>query len=218
MRCSWAETTEKYQRYHDTEWGVPLFDDQKLFEYICLEAAQAGLNWRMVLERRDAYGELYYNFDIAKVAAMTDEELHEILQNPAIIRNRLKVFAFRKNALAAQAAIERHGSLARYLWRFVDHTPIINEPKTLDDIPATTPESDAMSQQMKKDGFTFVGSTICYAFMQASGMVNDHMRECFRYDEIKRGQNSGEGDVNMSTIGRRKNNYKLKSFDNETRG
>ena len=181
MCCVWAEASECERRYHDEEWGVPLYDDQRLFELLCLEGAQAGLSWRTVLEKRAHYQQVYHGFSIDVVAAMTDEQLTALLGDAGIIRNRLKVFGFRKNAQAAQKVIRQHGSLVKYLWQFVGGQPIINHWQTEADVPARTVESDAMSRQLKKDGFTFVGSTICYALMQASGMVNDHVVSCWRH-------------------------------------
>lgn len=181
VRCKWAEVSDSERRYHDEEWGVPLRDDQRLFELLCLEGAQAGLSWRTVLEKRAHYRQVYHQFDIAAVAAMTDDELEALLEDKGIIRNRLKVFGFRKNAQAAQKMIQQHGSLAQYLWQFVDGQPVVNRWQSEADVPAQTERSDAMSRQLKKDGFTFVGSTICYAFMQASGMVSDHVVGCWRH-------------------------------------
>lgn len=184
-RCSWAEGSELEMAYHDKEWGVPLRDDRSLFEFLCLEGAQAGLSWRTILQKRAAYKELFHNFEIDEVATMTDEELEEILLNPAIIRNRLKVFGFRKNAQAAQNVTSEHGSLTEYVWSFTDGQPINNGFEKMSDIPAVTKISDQMSKTLKQDGFTFVGSTICYAFMQAAGMVNDHLIDCFRFEEVR---------------------------------
>ena len=183
-RCAWANGSKPEMEYHDTEWGVPLHDDQKLFEFICLEGAQAGLSWSTILKKREGYRELFHDFDIATCAKMTDDELEKILQSPKIVRNRLKVFSVRKNAIAAQRIIAEHGSLADHLWSFVNNTPIDGKRTTMADVPATTAISEAMSRVLKKDGFTFVGSTICYALMQATGMVNDHTLNCFRYNEI----------------------------------
>jgi DNA-3-methyladenine glycosylase I len=166
------------QAYHDTEWGVPLHDDQRLFELLTLEGAQAGLSWRTVLVRRDAYRAAYHGFDISRVATMSDAELETLLADSALIRNRLKIFSVRDNARAALAV---HGSLDRYLWSFVGHTPHSNAWTSSAQVPATTPVSDAMSKALKKAGFRFVGSTICYAFMQATGMVDDHLTTCFRH-------------------------------------
>lgn len=181
-RCHWAETADAaMQAYHDTEWGVPQHDDRALFELLTLEGAQAGLSWRTVLARRDAYRQAYHGFDIARVAAMTDAELETLLVDSPLIRNRLKIFSARDNAKAALAAIAQYGSLDRYLWSFVDHQPIRNHRTDRAQVPATTPVSDAMSKALKKAGFRFVGSTICYAFMQATGMVDDHVITCFRH-------------------------------------
>jgi DNA-3-methyladenine glycosylase I len=181
VRCHWAETADaQMQAYHDTEWGVPQHDDRALFELLTLEGAQAGLSWRTVLVRRDAYRNAYHGFDIERVAAMTDAELGTLLAESGLIRNRLKIYSVRENARAALAAIGLHGSLDRYLWSFVDGKPIRNG---WTELPATTPVSDAMSKALKKAGFRFVGSTICYAFMQATGMVNDHASNCFRYNQ-----------------------------------
>lgn len=182
-RCAWAEVSPSERQYHDEEWGVPLRDDRRLFELLCLEGAQAGLSWRTVLEKRAHYQQVYHQFDIAAVAAMTDDELEALLEDKGIIRNRLKVFGFRKNAQAAQKTIQQHGSLAQYMWQFVDGQPVVNHWQTEADVPVQTERSDAMSRQLKKDGFTFVGSTICYAFMQASGMVNDHVVGCWRHPD-----------------------------------
>jgi DNA-3-methyladenine glycosylase I len=181
-RCHWAETSDaQMQAYHDTEWGVPHHDDRALFELLTLEGAQAGLSWRTVLVRRDAYRAAYHGFDIERVAAMTDAELEKLLSDSPLIRNRLKIFSTRDNARAALAAIAGHGSLDRYLWSFVDHEPVRNGWTDRAQVPATTPVSDAMSKALKKAGFRFVGSTICYAFMQATGMVDDHLVHCFRH-------------------------------------
>jgi DNA-3-methyladenine glycosylase I len=182
IRCSWATGADaRMQAYHDTAWGVPQHDDRALFELLTLEGAQAGLSWRTVLVRRDAYREAYHGFDIDRVAAMTDAELERLLADSGLIRNRLKIFSVRDNALAARAMIEQHGSLDRYLWSFVDHQPIRNTWSELGQVPATTPLSDAMSKALRKVGFRFVGSTICYAFTQATGMVDDHLTRCFRH-------------------------------------
>ncbi|MEA2775099.1 MAG: DNA-3-methyladenine glycosylase [Acetobacteraceae bacterium] len=183
-RCHWAETADpQMQAYHDTEWGVPQHDDRALFELLTLEGAQAGLSWRTVLVRRGAYRQAYHNFDIERLAAMTDTELAGLLTNSPLIRNRLKIFSVRDNARAALAAIAQHGSLDRYLWSFVNHVPIRNNRTDRSQVPATTPGSDVMSKALKKAGFRFVGSTICYAFMQATGMVDDHLTICFRHTQ-----------------------------------
>ncbi|MFC3651574.1 DNA-3-methyladenine glycosylase I [Dyella humi] len=181
IRCHWAGDGELMQAYHDTEWGVPLHDDRALFEFLCLEGAQAGLSWRTVLHKRDHYRRAFHDFDIARVAAMKDRELEKLLLDPGLIRNRLKIFSARDNAKAALDAIGEHGSLDAYLWSFVDGKPIRNAWRTQGEVPASTPVSDRMSKALKKHGFRFVGTTICYAFMQATGMVNDHLVECFRH-------------------------------------
>jgi DNA-3-methyladenine glycosylase I len=184
IRCPWAENADaQMQAYHDTEWGVPQHDDTALFELLTLEGAQAGLSWRTVLVRRDAYRNAYHGFDIERVAAMTDVALEQLLAHSPLVRNRLKIFSVRDNARAALEAIGQHGSLDAYLWSFVNHTPIRNNRTDRSQVPATTPGSDAMSKALKKAGFRFVGSTICYAFMQATGMVDDHLTECFRHNQ-----------------------------------
>jgi DNA-3-methyladenine glycosylase I len=181
VRCPWAETSGALmQAYHDTEWGVPQHDDRALFEFLTLEGAQAGLSWRTVLVRRDAYRTAYHGFDIERVAAMTDTELEKLLVDSPLIRNRLKIFSTRDNARATLDAIARHGSVDRYLWSFVGYKPVRNGWTERSQVPATTPVSDTMSKTLKKAGFRFVGSTICYAFMQATGMVDDHLTSCFR--------------------------------------
>ncbi|MEP4149488.1 MAG: DNA-3-methyladenine glycosylase I [Halioglobus sp.] len=184
-RCTWCGTDPLYMQYHDEEWGVPVWDDQTLFEFLILEGAQAGLSWITVLKKREAYRKLFSNFDAHKVARYTDNRLEKHLQNPAIIRNRLKVFGARKNAIAFLEVQAEKGSFANYIWDFVDGTPIQNKWKSMSQVPATTAISDALSKDMKKRGFTFVGSTIMYAHMQATGMVNDHTTGCFRYRECK---------------------------------
>jgi DNA-3-methyladenine glycosylase I len=181
LRCHWAADGELMQAYHDSEWGVPLHDDRMLFEFLCLEGAQAGLSWRTVLHKRDHYRRAFHGFDIARVAAMKDRELEKLLLDPGLIRNRLKITSARDNAKAALEVIDEHGSLDAYLWSFVDGKPIRNNWRTRAEVPASTPVSDQMSKSLKKRGFRFVGTTICYAFMQATGMVNDHLVECFRH-------------------------------------
>ncbi|MCR9217225.1 MAG: DNA-3-methyladenine glycosylase I [bacterium] len=179
-RCAWCTDDDIYRRYHDEEWGVPVRDDQRLFGMLQLEGAQAGLSWITVLNKRARYEHVFHGFDIERCAAMTDRQLERLLEDPGIIRNRLKVYGVRKNAKAALRLMEREGSLSEYLWSFVGGAPIINRPATIARVPTSTAESDAMSNALKKAGFTFVGSTICYAFMQAVGMVNDHTAGCFR--------------------------------------
>lgn len=169
------------QAYHDTEWGTPLHDDRALFEFLCLEGAQAGLSWRTVLHKRDNYRRAFHDFDIARVAAMKDRELEKLLLDVGLIRNRLKITATRDNAKVALETIDEYGSLATYFWSFVDGKPIQNRWRVKSEVPASAPLSDRMSKDLKKRGFRFVGTTICYAFMQATGMVNDHLVECFRH-------------------------------------
>ncbi len=182
QRCPWGATDPLLRDYHDAEWGVPLHDDRRLFEFLCLEGAQAGLSWRTVLGKRERYREVFHDFDIARVAAMKDRELEKLLLDPGIIRNRLKVFATRDNAIVALKVIEEFGSLDGYLWSFVDGEPVLNRWPDSASVPASTPLSDRMSKALKKRGFRFVGSTIVYALMQAAGMVNDHLVTCFRHE------------------------------------
>lgn len=179
-RCGWVGMDKPdYAHYHDTEWGVPVHDDKKHFEFLILEGAQAGLSWYTILKRREGYRKAFKNFDARKVAAMSDAELEALMQNTDIIRNRLKIFAARKNAIAFLAIQKEFGSFDNYVWKFVGGKPIVNKPKTMKDMVATSKESDALSKDLKKRGMTFVGSTIIYAHMQATGMVNDHMVDCF---------------------------------------
>jgi DNA-3-methyladenine glycosylase I len=181
-RCHWAANGDPLMRdYHDTEWGAPLHDDRALFEFLCLEGAQAGLSWRTVLAKRDNYRKAFHNFEIARVAAMSDRELEKLLLDPGIIRNRLKVASTRDNAIATLRVIEEFGSLDGYLWSFVDGKPLRNRWRSQADVPASTELSDRMSKALKKRGFRFVGTTICYSLLQATGMVNDHLVGCFRY-------------------------------------
>lgn len=180
IRCAWAESADAaMQEYHDTEWGVPHRDDTALFELLTLEGAQAGLSWRTILARRQAYRDAFHGFDIARVARMRDATLEKLLADSGIIRNRQKIWSVRGNARAALRATEAHGSLNAYLWSFVDGEPVVNNWMFQAQVPATTALSDRMSKQLRKDGFNFVGSTICYAFMQATGMVDDHLVDCF---------------------------------------
>ena len=186
-RCHWVGKGKAfYDEYHDTEWGVPVHDDQKHFEFLILEGAQAGLNWETILKRRDGYRKAFKNFDPVKVACMTDQELEKLLKNPSIIRNRLKVFSARKNARVFLAIQKEHGSFDKYVWEFVGGKPIINAHKNPSDVPSTSKESYALSKDLKKHGMSFVGSTIIYAYMQATGLINDHLVECFRYDACKK--------------------------------
>ncbi len=183
-RCGWVTNDPDYIRYHDTEWGVPVHDDQKLFEFILLEGAQAGLSWLTILKRRPGYKKAFAGFDVQKVARFTPKKIQALLSDPGIIRNRLKVNAAVTNARAFIKIQEEFGSFDYYSWRFVDGEPKINTFKNQEDVPATTPESDAFSKDLKQRGFKFTGSTIIYAHMQAVGMVNDHLVSCFRYKEV----------------------------------
>ena len=179
-RCAWVSDDPLYIDYHDNEWGRPVYDDQKLFEMLCLEGAQAGLSWITVLKKRAHYRKVFDNFDAQKIAGYTQHKREQLLTDAGIIRNKLKVNAFIVNA-QLYLEIKKQGGFSDYLWQFVNCKPIHNHWKSLQQIPATTEESDAMAKQLKKDGFKFVGSTICYAFMQATGMVNDHTTDCFCY-------------------------------------
>jgi DNA-3-methyladenine glycosylase I len=184
-RCEWSGTDPLYVKYHDREWGVPVHDDRRLFEMLILEGAQAGLSWLTILKKREAFREAFDGFDPARVAKYDGRKIRELLRNPGIIRNRLKIQAAVQNARAFLEVVDEFGSFDRYIWRFVGGRPLHNRRARLSDIPARTEESDALSRDLKKRGFKFVGSMICYAFMQAVGMVNDHVVECFRYKEIK---------------------------------
>jgi len=184
-RCPWAKT-EEYIAYHDREWGVPVHDDRTLFEFLILEGAQAGLSWQTILRKRENYREAFDNFDPALVAKYGEKKLRTLLSNPGIVRNRLKIQGAIQNAKAFLLVQQEFGTFDEYIWGFVGHKPKQNAWKTLADVPALTHESDAMSKGLKKRGFTFVGSSICYAFMQAVGMVNDHLVECFRHKELRR--------------------------------
>ena len=184
-RCFWAAADDAAMcAYHDSEWGVPLHDDTQLFEFLVLEGAQAGLSWRTVLNKRDAYRRAFHGFAIARVARMTDAALEKLLLNPELIRNRLKIYSARRNAQAALKVIDEVGSLDAYFWSFVDGKPIRNRPRGRGGAPARTELSDRLSRDMQQRGFNFVGSTIIYAHMQATGMVNDHLIDCFREAEV----------------------------------
>ena len=181
-RCTWPGN-ELAIKYHDEEWGVPLHDERGLFEFLILEGAQAGLSWDTILRKRENYRKAFDNFEPAKVARYTDKKVEKLLQNEGIIRNRLKIASAIKNAKAFIAVQKEFGSFDKYIWTFVDDKPIVNKWKQTGQVPATSPESDAISKDLKKRGFNFVGSTIMYAHMQATGMVNDHLVSCFRYKE-----------------------------------
>ena len=185
-RCKWAEGVNlNYIEYHDKEWGVPVYDDRKLFEFLVLEGAQAGLSWLTILKKRENYRRAFSDFDPEKVARFDEREVRKLLSNAGIVRNRLKIEAAVGNASAFLAIQREHGSFSSYSWRFVKDKPIINRWKKLADIPSQTPVSIAFSKELKKRGFKFVGPTIIYAHMQAVGMVNDHTTDCFRYSELK---------------------------------
>jgi len=179
VRC-FGSGKEFYARYHDTEWGIPSHDDRHLFEMLILEGAQAGLSWETILKRRDGYRRAFHNFDAAKVASMNDAELESLRQDEGIIRNRLKIYAARQNAQVFLEIQKEFGSFDRYLWAFVSGKPIVQSRQNLKEIPCRTKESDAISKDLKKRGMTFVGSTIIYAYMQAVGLVNDHIASCWR--------------------------------------
>ncbi len=179
-RCPWAAGTPEMIAYHDLEWGTPQHDDRALFELLTLEGAQAGLSWRTILARREEYRRTFHAFDIARIAAMTDRELESVLRHSGIIRNRLKIWSVRSNAEAALQASTTHGSLDAFLWSFVAGRPVVNRWRTMAEVPDRTDLSDRMSKTLRKAGFRFIGTTICYAFMQATGMVDDHLATCFR--------------------------------------
>ncbi len=187
-RCEWAEGQfEEYIRYHDEEWGVPVHDDNIHFEFLILEGAQAGLSWSTVLKKREGYRKAFANFDPEKVALFNEDKIQELLQFEGIIRNKLKVRSAVTNAQHFLEVQNEFGSFDKYIWDFVDGEPIVNSWKTMSEVPATTKESDALSKDLKKRGFKFVGSTIMYAHMQACGLVNDHTADCFRYKELVSG-------------------------------
>jgi len=184
QRCAWANSSQLYLDYHDLEWGVPVHEDRKLLEFLILEGAQAGLSWSTILNKRQGYIQAFDNFEAIKIANYSDGKVHELLANPEIVRNRLKIQAAIQNARSFLKVRDQYGSFDAYIWQFVDGKPVQNSWKSLQEIPARTKEADAMSKELKKLGFTFVGSTICYAFMQAVGMVNDHIVDCFRWQEV----------------------------------
>lgn len=185
-RCEWCEKSDLYRDYHDNEWGVPVTDEKKLFEFIILEGAQAGLSWHTVLQKRENYRDAFDDFDVERVAKFNARKFNSLLKNPGIIRNRLKIKSAIQNAKAFIKIQDEFGGFSPYQWKFVGGKPIQNKFKQLKQIPAKTKESDAMSADLKKRGFNFVGSTIIYAHMQATGMVNDHLVKCHRYEDIKK--------------------------------
>jgi DNA-3-methyladenine glycosylase I len=182
-RCSWARDDLSVS-YHDAEWGVPIHDDRSLFEFLILEGAQAGLSWITILRKRDAYRAAFNNFDARRISGYDDAKIARLLMNEAIVRNRLKIHAAVRNAKAFLAVEKEFGSFDKYIWQFTGGAPLQNRWTKAQQVPARTAESDAMSKDLQKRGFTFVGSTICYAFMQATGMVNDHTTDCFRHSEV----------------------------------
>ncbi len=183
-RCGWCGEDELYVKYHDEEWGVPVHDDRRLFEFLILEGNQAGLSWLTILRKRENFRRAYAGFDAEKVARFTQKHRDRLMNDSGIIRNKLKIAAAVVNAKKFLEMREKHGSFANFMWNFIDGRPIRNQWKRLDQIPATSPQSDAISKEMKRIGFKFVGSTIIYAHMQATGMVNDHLVSCFRYSEV----------------------------------
>jgi DNA-3-methyladenine glycosylase I len=185
IRCGWCGDDPLYQDYHDTEWGVPLFDDRQLFTMLILEGAQAGLSWLTILKKRRNYFKAFDQFEMVKIANYTDRDRNRLLNDKGIVRNRLKIDAAIKNAKGALTILEEIGSLSEYFWRYVNHRPVQNSWKSLEELPSQTKESGLMSRDLKKRGFNFVGPTICYAFMQSIGMVNDHAVDCFRYLQLR---------------------------------
>lgn len=183
--CPWPGENDQMLEYHDTEWGMPLHDDRKLFEFLVLDAFQAGLSWAIILKKRKNFEKAFDNFDPAKIARYNARKISSLLKDEGIIRNRLKIEAAVANAKAFLKIESEFGSFDKYIWRFVGNKPIVNRRKTLKQIPPSTPESDAMSKDLKSRNFRFVGTTICYSFMQAAGMVNDHIVDCFRYKEVQ---------------------------------
>lgn len=184
-RCWWCGDDELYQSYHDEEWGVAIHDDLQLFEFLCLEGAQAGLSWITILRKREHYRQVFDGFDAEKIARYDSDKIASLLADPGIVRNKLKVKGFVKNARAYLELLDQGESLDSYLWDYVDGVTVNNNWQSMGQVPANTPVSDAMSKDLKKRGFTFVGSTICYAFMQAAGLVNDHTTDCYRHAELK---------------------------------
>jgi DNA-3-methyladenine glycosylase I len=180
IRCKWCIGIDIYEKYHDEEWGVPVYDDQKLFEFLILETFQAGLSWITILRKRENFKHAFDHFDYKKIALYSEDKVQELLGNAGIIRNQLKIRSAISNAIAFMKVQEEFGSFSTYFWAFVDGKPILNSPKTLKEVSATTPLSDAISKDLKKRGFKFVGSTVIYAQMQATGMVNDHVEDCWK--------------------------------------
>ena len=179
-RCGWCHSSDLYMKYHDEEWGAPVYDDTTLFEFLLLETFQAGLSWITILNKRENFKLAFDQFDYNKIAHYSDDKIQELLQDAGIIRNKLKVYSAVTNAQAFLKIQEEFGSFSQYIWAFVNHTPVNNFPRNLKEVPATSPISDAISKDLKKRGFKFVGSTVMYAFMQATGMVNDHVENCWK--------------------------------------
>ncbi|MFD1002303.1 DNA-3-methyladenine glycosylase I [Ohtaekwangia kribbensis] len=184
VRCPWCLGFDQYIEYHDNEWGVPVYDDRVHFEFLILEGAQAGLSWSTILKKREGYGKAFADFDPVKVSKFTEARLEKILQDPGIVRNKLKVYAAVNNAKRFLEVQKEFGTFSDYIWGFVDGKPIVNKRKSLSEVPATTKESDALSKDLIKRGFKFVGSTVMYAHMQACGLVNDHLVDCWRYKKV----------------------------------
>ena len=178
-RCAWCEKDDLYRNYHDEEWGKPIYDDETIFEFLILESFQAGLSWYTILSKRENFRAAFDDFDYQKIAQYSDEKVEELIQNAGIIRNRLKILATINNAQKFMEVQKEFSSFSKYIWGFVNHQPIINRPKTLKEVPATTEISDALAKDLKKRGFKFMGSTVVYAHMQATGMVNDHVEDCW---------------------------------------
>lgn len=183
-KCNWCLGDALYEAYHDQEWGVPVYDDATLFEFLLLETFQAGLSWITILRKREHFRKVFDNFDYQKIALYNEEKVQELLQDPGIIRNQLKVRGSIKNAVAFMKVQQEFGSFSTYIWGFVNHQPIVNLPKSMQDLVPKNEISDALSKDMKKRGFTFVGSTVMYAHLQATGLINDHLESCFRRNEI----------------------------------
>ena len=179
VRCAWCEKDDLYRNYHDEEWGKPIYDDETIFEFLILESFQAGLSWYTILAKRENFRAAFDYFDYQKIAQYSEEKVEELIQNTGIIRNRLKILATINNAQKFMEVQKEFGSFSKYIWGFVNHEPIVNRPKTLKEVPATTEISDALAKDLKKRGFKFMGSTVVYAHMQATGMVNDHVEDCW---------------------------------------
>lgn len=184
IRCGWCHSSALYMKYHDEEWGVPVYDDTTLFEFLLLETFQAGLSWITILNKRENFKAAFDQFDYKKIAHYSDDKIQELLQDAGIIRNKLKVYSAMTNAQNFIKIQEEFGSFSQYIWAFVNHTPIKNSPRTLKEVPATSPISDSISKDLKKRGFKFVGSTVMYAFMQATGMVDDHVENCWKRNSL----------------------------------